>query len=181
MIRESDLRRWHVRALANLGMLRAAGRLASAVRLDAPGVYRSSAVVIRGARHQPPHADRVADETRELLALLSARWHDTQPVILAGLALWRINWIHPFRDGNGRVARAAAQAVLERHGILPAGASLEAAILADRAAYLRALRAADASHELDSDPLRAAACTQDYLQTLVGRAGHREPASKIAR
>jgi fido (protein-threonine AMPylation protein) len=33
-------------------------------------------------------------------------------VHLAAYALWRLGWIHPFHDGNGRTARALAYAVL---------------------------------------------------------------------
>ncbi len=29
------------------------------------------------------------------------------PTWLAAYALWRLNWIHPFIEGNGRTARAA--------------------------------------------------------------------------
>ena len=29
------------------------------------------------------------------------------PTGLAAYALWRLNWIHPFVEGNGRTARAA--------------------------------------------------------------------------
>jgi len=37
---------------------------------------------------------------------------DKPPIHLAAYLLWRINWIHPFDDGNGRTARAASYAIL---------------------------------------------------------------------
>jgi Fic family protein len=36
-------------------------------------------------------------------------WNEhTDPVVLAAYVLWRLNHIHPFINGNGRTARAAA-------------------------------------------------------------------------
>jgi len=61
--------------------------------------------------------------------------------------LWRICWIHPFEDGNGRTVRAASYLVLsmrlgfELPGKLPIPARIKHAPIAD----MRALEAADAA------------------------------------
>ena len=63
--------------------------------------------------YEAPPAARVPDEIAKFL-----RWFeepkDTDPLLIAGLAhLWFVT-IHPFDDGNGRIARAIADMVLAR-------------------------------------------------------------------
>ena len=73
-----------------------------------------SGPVGRGKVHyEAPPADRVADEMARFL-----RWFeqpgDIDPLLIAGLAhLWFVT-VHPFDDGNGRIARAIADMALAR-------------------------------------------------------------------
>lgn len=63
--------------------------------------------------YEAPQAQRVADEMRAFLTWLGGK-HDIDPVIVAALAhLWFVT-IHPFEDGNGRIARAIADLALAR-------------------------------------------------------------------
>lgn len=39
--------------------------------------------------------------------------HPAQGIEVAAFTLWRVNWIHPFFDGNGRCARELTQLVLK--------------------------------------------------------------------
>lgn len=62
---------------------------------------------------EAPHARRIADEMDRFL-----EWFEdpgkTDPLLVAGLAhLWFVT-IHPFDDGNGRIARAIADMALAR-------------------------------------------------------------------
>jgi len=63
--------------------------------------------------YEAPPAKRVPDEIKKIL-----RWFErsggTEPLFVAGLAhLWFVT-IHPFDDGNGRIARAIADMALAR-------------------------------------------------------------------
>ena len=66
---------------------------------------------------------------------------------LSSYVMWRLNWIHPFTDGNGRTARAASYLILcLRTGYrLPGKKTIPDQIAGDRTPYYRALEAADAS------------------------------------
>jgi Fic family protein len=73
-------------------------------------------------------------------------WSETD---LAAYGLWRLNWIHPFIEGNGRTARAASCFLLcVRAGtLLPGDRILPERIRENRQAYEDALTAADRAWE----------------------------------
>lgn len=67
---------------------------------------------------------------------------ETYPVpVLAGVAHWAVTWIHPFADGNGRMARLLTGMILLREGLLERRVfSFERHYARDKDAYLLALR-----------------------------------------
>lgn len=81
-----------------------------------PGELRQRDVAVD--RHIPPHADHVPAflgrfEERYRSDVLSKLWR----IVATAAAHHRLLWIHPFLDGNGRVARLMSHAMLKRAGV----------------------------------------------------------------
>jgi Fic family protein len=74
-------------------------------------------------------------------------WDETDDVVLAAFVLWRLNFIHPFINGNGRTARAACHFVLclKAGGWLPGDPILPELIRYNRAEDVSRLQAVDAT------------------------------------
>jgi Fic family protein len=63
--------------------------------------------------YEAPAAAKLSDEMKAFLGWFNAK-DDTDPVLRAGIAhLWFVT-IHPFEDGNGRIARVIADMALAR-------------------------------------------------------------------
>jgi Fic family protein len=92
-----------------------------------------------GSLHAYAPVDRTADEMRRLVEELRAdAFFDAHPVAQAAYAHHALTQIHPFADGNGRVARVLASVYLLR------AASIPLVVFADRTReYYDALEAAD--------------------------------------
>jgi len=95
--------------------------------------------------HIPPHFKDVPDEMDRFISFVHENWYVFSPTELAAYTLWRMNWIHPFIEGNGRTARAACYYILcAKHGALLGGKKIvPERIRDDRDAYEEALDAAD--------------------------------------
>jgi Fic family protein len=73
----------------------------------------SGAIGKEHVHFQAPPADRLDQEMRTFLDWFNAKT-DIDPVLKAGLAHFWFVTIHPFDDGNGRIARAIADLALTR-------------------------------------------------------------------
>jgi Fic family protein len=112
------------------------------------GTFRNTPVTIGGSRHQPPGAAFVSEEVEHLCDYVNENW--CRPAIhLASYVLWKLNWIHPFSDGNGRTARAVSYVVLsiKLDGLLPGEPTIPDQIAADKSPYYDALEKADEAFE----------------------------------
>ncbi|MEI9812466.1 MAG: Fic family protein [Acidobacteriota bacterium] len=109
------------------------------------GVFRPAGIEIGGSKHIPPGAHRVPELIEDLCEYVNGVWQEQSALRLAAYTLWRLNWIHPFTDGNGRTARATSYLVLcLRIGHPLYGAnSVPAQISNDKQPYYKALEAAD--------------------------------------
>ncbi|MGC2777831.1 MAG: Fic family protein [Bradyrhizobium sp.] len=116
--------------------------------LATPGRYRdrkvnvkeNGLVVFRGAPRRNINA-LMRDFFRDLASL----WATGDAVDVASYALWRITWIHPFSNGNGRTAFAFSYACLclKLGALLPGRETMVDLILAEPARCRSALRIAD--------------------------------------
>jgi Fic family protein len=83
---------------------------------DEAGRYREKNVVIRNSRtgnitFRPPPAVEIPSQVRSFFNWLDSD-QATHAVIRAGITHYELVRIHPFIDGNGRVARAATMLIL---------------------------------------------------------------------
>lgn len=113
------------------------------------GNFRPADIEIGGSRHKPPGAHMVAEEVEHMCDYINDNWEKSSPVHLAAYALWKLNWIHPFTDGNGRTARVVSYLLLcLRLGYrLPGTNTIPEQIAKDKNPYYRALEAADEAWE----------------------------------
>jgi len=109
------------------------------------GVWRPAKVEIGGSRHAPPDAWEVPERIEELCEYVNENWTAKKPLHLASYVMWRLNWIHPFTDGNGRTSRAVSYLVLciRLRALLPGKVTIPEQIEKDKTPYYRALEAAD--------------------------------------
>lgn len=143
-----------------------------------PGQWRTGPVKITESKHTPPPAHLVVFQVQEMCDYVNDNWHEKTAFHLSAYVMWRINWIHPFGDGNGRTSRVASYIVLcvKLNALLPGSPSIPQQIQDDRTAYFRALEHADEAAltgQIDiskmEEALRAMLATQ--LLSVIERAG----------
>lgn len=111
-----------------------------------PGSYREVDVAITNSSHTPPSWVLVHAEMTELLDFANTERPPHEQMLQVALAHHRFVWIHPFRNGNGRVSRLFTYAMLRRTIFASGGHSSlnpTAVFGNDREAYISALEAAD--------------------------------------
>lgn len=109
------------------------------------GNYRPGGVAIEGSTHEPVGAYLVPELLEDMCEYVNTHWEESTPIHLAAYVMWRLNWIHPFADGNGRTSRIISYVVLSvRAGaILPGTPTIPDQIVDNRNPYFEALDAAD--------------------------------------
>lgn len=119
------------------------------------GTFRNAPVTIAGSRHAPPAESLVALKVEDMCEWVNERWSETSAIDLCAYIMWRLNWIHPFADGNDRTTRAVTYLVLcVRAGArLPGFPTIPEQIAADKRPYYDALEAADKSQSGEAPDL----------------------------
>ena len=76
---------------------------------------------------------------------VNENWETATAVHLAAYILWRLNWIHPFTDGNGRTSRITSFMVLciKLGSRLPGDRTVPEQIVENKKPYYEMLEAAD--------------------------------------
>lgn len=104
---------------------------AGLLRPGALAGYRNDAVYLRTSRYVPPRWEAVRDAMPALFDLIE---QEPEPGVRAVLGHWLFGYIHPYPDGNGRMARFLMNAMLASGGYPWTVVRVE-----DRDAYLAAL------------------------------------------
>lgn len=109
------------------------------------GTFRATDIEITGSGHKPPTPEAVPALVEDFCDYLNKFWNEKSAIHLSAYALWRLNWIHPFADGNGRTARAISYVILcAKLGYkLPGTSTIPEKIAANKAPYYQALEDAD--------------------------------------
>jgi len=84
--------------------------------LESAGSFRKSQVFIEGSDYLPPPAFEVPVLIKELLECLRKNPEELRPVEVAAVFHHRFVSVHPFDDGNGRVARLLMNLLLIKQG-----------------------------------------------------------------
>lgn len=139
-ITEGFIRELHKRVVGELDACDGEGDLT-------PGEYRKEPVRILNSSHVPPDAFDVPAFMHEFVDWLDAPVAPQYELIKISLAHWRFAWIHPFRNGNGRVARLLMYALLVKIGFVRRGFALNpnAICCLRRQEYYERLELADRS------------------------------------
>lgn len=132
-ILEEDLQKWYrslFAAAVNTGLITSNQLLG----------YRNHPVYIRNSRHVPPATHAIVDMMEFLFKALK---EESEASVRAILGHYVFVFIHPYMDGNGRIARFLMNAMLASGGyswiVIP---------LAKRDEYMSALSVADLEHDL---------------------------------
>lgn len=135
--------------------------------IASPGAFRAKPVEILGSRHEPPPWTEVPELVDELCDYVNDN-ASKPPIHLSAYVMWRLNWIHPFGDGNGRTSRAASYFVLcvGLGQLLPGPRTIPERIAGKKKPYYQALEAADSAWAAGHLELSA---MEDLLQALLAQ------------
>ncbi len=114
------------------------------------GEFRETQVVVKNSAtgeisFRPPIAVAVPFQVKDLIAFInSPEMQDIHPVLDSGIVHYELVRIHPFVDGNGRVARALSTLILFQNGYdIRKFFSLEEYFDSDSESYYEALKSVE--------------------------------------
>jgi fido (protein-threonine AMPylation protein) len=113
---------------------------AGLIEAQALAGYRNHFVFLKGSRHVPPRWEIIPDAMDAFFDLLES---ETEPSVRIVLGHWLFGYIHPYPDGNGRMARFLMNAMLASGGYPWTVIRVE-----DRATYMKALESASVNGNL---------------------------------
>lgn len=137
------------------------------------GVFRRQQVRINKAAHLPPRWEKVPRLVDDLCEYVNDNWGRT-PVHLSSFVMWRLNWVHPFIDGNGRTSRAVSYLVLcARLGyMLPGEQTMPELIAGNREPYYQALVDCDLNYSVvagNENPVMDVSPMESLMKSLLAR------------
>lgn len=117
-----------------------------------PGTFRLGRVRISGASFIPPDGNEMPVLVDELVEFINEPQNALFDLLRAAIAHHRFAYVHPFRNGNGRVVRLLTYAMMVRSGYRVDDGRIinpTAVFCHDRTAYMTALAKADGGTEKD--------------------------------
>jgi Fic family protein len=133
-------------------------RTATLFLLNSPGEFRQEPVWVRDGEgkliHDPPRHDEVPERLDAFFVQLSNSWASMSATEAGAFTLWFVNWVHPFKNGNGRTARAFCYACisLKLGFVLPGTSTVIDLVMQNRPEYQIALKQADLSFASTGTP-----------------------------
>lgn len=112
------------------------------------GRWREEPIYV--GNHPTPHFREVPNHMDRFFSLIHENWTIVDhPTWIPAYALWRLNWVHPFVEGNGRTARAACYYLIcmKQKRLLPGKKIVPERIRENRQRYYDGLQAADRAWE----------------------------------
>lgn len=139
------------------GVLMELHRTGTVILLETAGSYRNIEVYVGNGDqiiHTPPNWQAVPARMSRFFRDLVSLWISGDALDVAAFALWGVNWIHPFRNGNGRTARAFSYLCLcvKIGTLLPGRRTIINQIMDDRENYQKFLKIADDSYKSNGVP-----------------------------
>ena len=118
------------------------------------GQFRSGGVAVVGADGALLHRGAPAVQVPELVAQLLdwGQSSDAHPLIKSSAIHYRLEYIHPFRDGNGRIGRLWQTLILAQWNPLFAWMPIETLVHHNQALYYKALADSHAGAVVDCRP-----------------------------
>lgn len=112
------------------------------------GRYRDVSISIAGSSHEPPDANDVPAQMRELVKFINKECDPQYDLLKVSVAHHQFVWIHPFRNGNGRTARLLTYAMIVRlfNVRQPRLFNPTAVFCSDRNRYYKMLKVADSGN-----------------------------------
>lgn len=113
------------------------------------GNWRPGATKIGFSKHVPPGAHLVAEHMEQMCEYVNDNINKKTALHLCAYVMWRLNWIHPFDDGNGRTSRAVSYYVLcgSLGYQLPGRLTIPEQISTNKKPYYESLEKADQAYE----------------------------------
>ena len=130
------------------------------------GKYRPCEVTVNGRTHFPAHY-RVPALMDLFINEVNLNWKQLDVGTLSAYCLWRLNYIHPFINGNGRTARALCYyvACVKCNGPLPGYPALPQLMYSRRKEYIHLLRETDL--KFDSEDKNYLHGLTDFIYHLI--------------
>lgn len=130
------------------------------------GAFRPASVAIKGSEHEPIASTDVARYVEDMFDYISSNWDKSTAIHLSSYVMWRLNWIHPFADGNGRTSRMLSYMILcgKLGHVLPGSNTIPEQISENKAPYYEALEIADKNYKDGKvDVLKMEGLMEKYL------------------